>query len=56
MSRRIVFWVLGGLALLALPAGVALAQSVSIDLGQTGQPGATARLDGFGNIVIEFVS
>ena len=44
MSRRIVFWVLGSLALLALPAGVALAQSVSIDLGQTGQPGATARL------------
>ena len=44
MSRRIVFWVLGGLALLALPVGVALAQSVSIDLGQTGQPGATARL------------
>ena len=44
MSRRIVFGVLCGLALLALPVGVALAQSVSIDLGQTGQPGATARL------------
>ena len=44
MSRRIVFWVLGGLALLALPVGVAMAQSVAIDLGQTGQPGATARL------------
>ena len=40
MRRALPF--LAALALL-LP-GVALAQSVAIDLGQTGQPGATARL------------
>jgi flagellar biosynthetic protein FliP len=44
MMRKTGFWVLAALAVLALPAGVALAQSVSIDLGQAGQPGATARL------------
>jgi flagellar biosynthetic protein FliP len=44
MMRKTGFWVLVALAVLALPAGTALAQSVSIDLGQTGQPGATARL------------
>ena len=44
MMRKTGFWVLAALAVLALPAGVALAQSVSSDLGQTGQPGATARL------------
>jgi flagellar biosynthetic protein FliP len=44
MMRKTNFWVLAALAVLALPAGVALAQSVSIDLGQAGQPGATARL------------
>jgi flagellar biosynthetic protein FliP len=44
MMRRTGFWVLAACAVLALPAGVALAQSVAIDLGQTGQPGATARL------------
>ena len=40
MSRALPMLV----ALLLAAPEVALAQSVAIDLGQTGQPGATARL------------
>ena len=44
MTCRMTIRILAILAMAALPAGAALAQSVSIDLGQTSQPGATARL------------
>jgi flagellar biosynthetic protein FliP len=44
MMRKTGFWVLAAIVALALPADMAMAQSVAIDLGQTGQPGATARL------------
>jgi len=43
MTRRRLLLALTALLLLASP-GAALAQSVAIDLGQAGQPGATARL------------
>jgi flagellar biosynthetic protein FliP len=44
MTCKMTIRVLAILAMVALPAGAALAQSVSIDLGQSGQSGATARL------------
>jgi len=44
MICKMTIRVLAILAMVALPAGAALAQSVSIDLGQSGQSGATARL------------
>ena len=44
MTCRMTIRILAILAMATLPAGAALAQSVSIDLGQTSQPGATARL------------
>jgi flagellar biosynthetic protein FliP len=44
MTCKMTIRVLAILAMAALPAGAALAQSVAIDLGQGGQPGATSRL------------
>ena len=44
MTCKMTIRVLAILAMVALPAGAALAQSVAIDLGQGGQPGATSRL------------
>jgi flagellar biosynthetic protein FliP len=44
MKIKPAWLALGALVLASLPLGAALAQNVSIDLGQTGQPGATARL------------
>ena len=44
MTCRMIIRILAILAMAALPASAALAQSVAIDLGQGGQPGATSRL------------